>query len=106
MRARISSQRFISLSSRADFRRVFAPRKSAEFHISKPTIAGNANEYGGLRQCPMGDLPISTVFSTGVENFGERPNAAWKIACGVDSKQKEADCNTLPRRLTPTERVR
>jgi hypothetical protein len=59
--------------------------------------AKKANEYGGLRRCPVRDPPISTVFSTGVENFGERPNAAWKIACGVDSKQKEADCNTLQR---------
>jgi hypothetical protein len=48
---------------------------------------------------------FSTVFSTGVENFGERPKAHGITAAGKGLK-KDADCNTLPCRLTPSEASR
>ena len=51
-----------------------------------------------------GSIGISTVFSTGVENSGERPNVHG-LAEAV-TVMKDADSNTKPRALTPSERVR
>jgi len=54
----------------------------------------NSNELFGRKSWPDDRTArFSTVFSTGVENFGERPNVHEITAAGWP--EKEADSNTL-----------
>jgi hypothetical protein len=61
-------------------------------------------EFDGLSP---GATPISTGFSTGVENFGERPNTHEFRTSGKMAKLvKEADFNTNQIALTLSPAVR
>src|SRR5438874_9394562 len=81
MRARIWSQRFIC-SVKTRFGGPSPQELGGLRHVFRPETTHHHDFCG-----------FSTVFSTGVENFGERPNAhrdGWNRV-----PEKEADCSTV-----------
>jgi hypothetical protein len=45
------------------------------------------------RMADLGNPGISTIFSTGVENFGRKPQLVAVTSC-ADSRAADAECNT------------
>src|SRR5581483_4296658 len=96
MRVRIASQRFI-FSANAAFGAASPPQPGRIFRPLPHAIAGSAHPVAILRFRPAPDprktgldprspgesRGFSTVFSTGVENFGERPNGSRIVDCGI-----------------------
>src|SRR5579864_1355550 len=63
-----------------------SPEKKVQFHgISHFRHRAKARKIGSEEKLNSRSIAISTVFSTGVENFGKRPNA-YPVSAGASEE--------------------